>query len=138
MSKRSYSDKDKATALAALDANGGNLLRTSKALSIPLQTLANWAGGKGLSADVPDIKNEKKEELADAFDRLVRACIGRAAEMLENRDAVEFKDLGMVAAIATDKMQLLKGQATAIQHNVNLSPEQRKAKILELRGKLAG
>ncbi len=46
MAKRRYSDQEKAEALAALDANGGNLLKTSEQIGIPRQTIQEWASGR--------------------------------------------------------------------------------------------
>jgi transposase-like protein len=45
MARHHYTDEQRANALAALAANGGNANRAAKELGIPVRTLRNW--GKG-------------------------------------------------------------------------------------------
>lgn len=130
MSKRQYSDNDKATALSILDANGGNVNQTAKQIGIPRKTLEMWANNRHLSADVADIRQEKKASLAEKFqelaDKLVDDLIRRVGEG-------KFVEQATAAAIAVDKMQLLKGAPTAISKDVsNVTNEDRANRILEL------
>ncbi|HYD00890.1 MAG TPA: hypothetical protein VEB22_06650 [Phycisphaerales bacterium] len=111
--KRQYSDSDKATALAALDANGGNVRRTARETGIPEKTIADWRDGRGVVPEVAEIREEKKEALGDVFERVSRLYLERAL----SEDAVsetKGKDAVIAAATAADKMQLLRGRPTAI------------------------
>lgn len=65
MAKRSYSDEQKASALAALAANGGNVNLTSGQIGVPRHTLLKWAFGEGAHTSVTDIGHQKKQGLAD-------------------------------------------------------------------------
>jgi hypothetical protein len=47
--KRMYSDEEKASALAALAANGGNALLTAQQTGVPRTTLRKWAGGSWMT-----------------------------------------------------------------------------------------
>ena len=49
MAKRSYSDEQKASALAALAANGGNARLTAAQVGVPRTTLLKWAAGKAFT-----------------------------------------------------------------------------------------
>lgn len=110
---RQYSEADKATALALLQANGGNLSRTASELKMPLATLQQWRDGKGIHPDVLEKREEKKELLDGLFEQVARTYLGRAL----SDDAVTAssgKDAIITAATAVDKMRLLREQPTQI------------------------
>ena len=130
MSKRQYSDNDKASALAALDANGGNVSGTARQLKIPRTTLLEWEATRGISADVPNIRQEKKESLAEKFEQLAEKLVD---DLIARVGEGKFVEEATAAAIATDKMQLLRGSPTAISKDVSeRTNEERAARILEL------
>jgi hypothetical protein len=106
---RKYSDKDKATALAALDANGGNAAKTARETKIPRATIQEWANGR-VSDDVPEIRHETKRELIDMFrDELYEIF----AELPHKRGDATYAQLATAAGIFNDKVQLLSGGATS-------------------------
>jgi truncated hemoglobin YjbI len=111
MSKRSYSDKEKASALAALDANGGNVNRTARQIGIGESTLRQWAKNQHVAADVADIREQKKEELGDIFERLTRKGL---AYLEDNMSSGRYGEISIGVCQWTDKMQLLRGEATTI------------------------
>jgi transposase-like protein len=61
--QRRYSDREKATALAVLDANNGDALATARQTGIPRSTLRRWVSGS-VSADVAGLRQEKKADLS--------------------------------------------------------------------------
>ncbi len=71
MGKRTYSDTEKATALAMLDANRGNLSRTQRETSVPRSTLREWRDGRH-PGEVADIRQEKRVELAGLLEQVLR------------------------------------------------------------------
>ena len=109
--KRQYSDSDKATALAALDANGGNVSGTARQLSIPAKTIENWAKSRGVHPAVAKMGEVKKRELADKLEELAHQIIDAAPDKIEKAG---LKDSMIAAGTAIDKMQLLRGKPTAI------------------------
>ena len=130
MSKRQYSDSDKAAALAALDANDGNVNRTAKQVRVPRKTLAMWASNRHLSADVADIRQEKRKELSERLEDLAHTLVDILPDKLP---AASVRDLAGALIVAVDKMQLLKGAPTAISKDVSeRTNEERAARILEL------
>jgi transposase-like protein len=132
VSKRRYSDDEKAAALAFLRFNGGNVLKSAKALGIPHKTLDEWAKGKNQHPEVADLRNEKKEEISALIEQAVREMVGASAGKLSTAN---FQQLWTSVGIAVDKMQLLKGEPTNINRDVTLTPEQKK-KAEELRLRL--
>ena len=135
--KRDYSDKEKASALAALDFNGGNLKYTAQQLGISERTLGWWAGrykkkqsdeapqAGGSNPDILVQKQEIKESLADRLELLAHKYIDRL-EKLEKVTAIDM-------AVVVDKMLLLRGQATNISKDVSaMKLEERQGRILEL------
>lgn len=108
MTKRQYSDNDKATALAALDANGGNVTKTARETKIPASTITEWRDGR-IHADVTDIRDEKVLELSELVEIELRAIF---AEMGVKRATASYANLATAAGIFVDKKQLLAGKAT--------------------------
>lgn len=113
MGKRQYSDNDKAAALAALDANGGNVNQTASQLGVPRKTLEDWHKGRAVNTDVAEIRQDKKEELADVFERVARKYLAHAESDTVVTDA-SGKDAIVSAATAVDKMRLLRNLPTEI------------------------
>jgi transposase-like protein len=116
-----YSDEQRAAVLAALDANGGNLTRTARETGVPRQTIQTWAGqrdGQPISAEV---RQENRLTLAD----LIRAELDAIFEAMPGkRQNADYKTLGTVAGILSDKLTLLDGGATSrIDLNVRNLPE---------------
>ena len=107
MGKRTYSDTEKATALAMLDANGGNLSRTQRETSVPRSTLREWRDGRH-HGEVADIRQEKRVELADLLEEKVLAMLGGITKAKIQKTGV--KDLMTAVGIGTDKILALRGQ----------------------------
>lgn len=129
MARREYSDEDKATALAALDANGGNVQRTARTLGIPEPTLRGWARKRGIHPTVVELHDQKKGSLADELEeiaeKLAGAMPGKVAEASLQQTATS---LGIVI----DKMQLLRGQPTNITDDASLTDAERATRIVRL------
>lgn len=119
--RRWYSEKEKADALAAVDANGGSIWVTAKKLSIPYVTLKLWvaAGTTGngdqrpkLPVTTTEVLTESKRDLLQALDRSRWLYLDRLSEP----KAVE-QTSGYYAAITfktlNEAHQLLSGNATS-------------------------
>lgn len=129
MSKRQYSDKDKAAALALLDANEGNVRKTARDTGVPHKTLDGWAKGR-INADCADIRTDKRKELSERLEDLAHTLVDLLPEKLPNASV---RDLAGALIVAVDKMQLLKGSPTTISKDVSeRTNEERAARILEL------
>jgi transposase-like protein len=107
---RRYSDAERAEALAALDANGGNVSKTARDLGLPRKTLAEWADGH-IHSDVAELRQEKKIDLAARLEQIARQL---AEAMPEKMAAASLQQVATSMGIAIDKMQLLRGQPTNI------------------------
>jgi hypothetical protein len=107
---RRYSDEEKAAALVALAANGGDVSRTARQIGIPINTIANWSKGMVHPA-VTKIGEEKKPLLADLFESFV----GRVLALTTDADiqGSTLKDRFTAAGIAIDKARLLRGEPGA-------------------------
>lgn len=136
--KRQYSDNDKAVALATLDANGGDVPKTAKMLKVPPSTLADWSKNRGVNKEVTEIRDIKKGGLADNLEKVAYKLTENLSIRAESELSVlvPMKDMATSLGIVIDKMQLLKGEPTAI--NKNLTDEERAKKAAEIleRGKL--
>ncbi len=132
--QRRYSDDERAAALAALAANGGNLSQTARQLGIPKATLRAWRDGAA-HPEASENSTPKKAALAHRLEEVAHQILdGMTAERL----LLSAPHQAMTAlGIAVDKMQLLRGRATAItdQTHVHLemSEEEVDARLAELR-----
>lgn len=108
--RRRYSDVEQGEALAALTANGGNVLRTAAVTGIPETTLRQWA--RGVCRPLPaELREQKKSELAERFEAMAFAAVEVVADKLEQLQPYQ---AALVAGICTDKALLLRGEATSI------------------------
>jgi hypothetical protein len=135
--KRQYSDNDKALALATLDANGGDVRKTAKTLKMPESTLSDWSKNRGVNKEVTEIREVKKKELSERLEdvayKLTDNLMIRADSELSI--LVPMKDIATSLGIVVDKMQLLKGEPTAITKEL-LSTEERESIKGQIREKL--
>jgi transposase-like protein len=107
MVKRQYSEDDKAAALAALAANGGNVLRTARELSIPHGTLRRWVDGEGVGAGVAQKRKKKTGELREELKALAVAITGAMPGKIE---AADLRDAAVALGIVADKYLALRGE----------------------------
>ena len=128
MSKRIYSDEEKGAALAALDANKGNVHGTARLLGIPDSTLDEWARGRNQSAAVPNMRERKKGELAEKFDEVAHMLLDATTDDAEGVQRTGVRDRMVAAGVAVDKKLLLAGKATQIhEHRAGPSEMVRRA-----------
>jgi transposase-like protein len=110
--KRRYSDEERAEALAALDANGGNLSRTARQTGVPRITLRQWAQGR-VAPGVSVLRQVKKADLAQRMEDLAHALLDDLAR--PNRLAsASVQQAATALGIAVDKMRLLRNEPTSI------------------------
>lgn len=125
--KRRYSDEEKAQALAILDACGGDVSKAARQAGVPRKTLGEWANGRAVVSVVAEIRQEKKaelsERLAEVAHKLVDAIPGKVSDATLQQVATSL-------GITIDKMQLLKGEPTAI--NANLTDVERTDRVVAL------
>jgi transposase-like protein len=105
VARRRYSDETRAAALAALQANGGNVARTAAQIGVGEDALRTWARGLR-HPEARQMSVVKTEPLAEAFERLARLMLAVATEGADQLDA---KDAMIAAGIATDKVIALRG-----------------------------
>lgn len=105
--RRKFSDDERATILAALAANGGNVAKTAAETGVSERTIRSWKNGER-HPEAAQMCELKKGPLADQFEELAYRLLGVAVRKLDGLNA---KDAIIAAATATDKMRLLRGQS---------------------------
>jgi transposase-like protein len=111
VAKQQYSDDDKANALAALQANGGNTSLTARQLGIPRATLINWSNGNGVHPVVSEIGQVKKEALADRLEDVAHRLVDAMPDKIKDAN---LQQVTVSMGIAVEKMRLLREQPTSI------------------------
>lgn len=111
MTRRTYSDDERAIALAMLAANNGNTKRTSRDLGIAESTLRCWSDGTRHPEARADA-GAVMPQLADAFEAIARRLLAAVTD--EKLAEVNVVAMAKCAGIATDKLLLLNGSPTVI------------------------
>lgn len=106
--RRRYSDSDKAAALAALDANGGNVYKTARELKLPMSTLQEWASGR-INHAIPELRERKKEEISQRLVDVVHQLIDALPTKITDAN---LQQVSTSLGIAVEKIQLLDGDPT--------------------------
>lgn len=120
MARKTYSDADRAAALAAITANGGDVTaKLGRDLGIPVGTLRSWAAGDVKVARTANVRTLKKdaEEAIDAMcERVARFGLAYVLSWHETQPDPDPRLLSAVmtsVGISIDKMRLLREQSTA-------------------------
>jgi transposase-like protein len=125
--QRRYSDEERANALAALAANGGNFAKTARDLGIPRRTLQDWHKGT-IHPEAAENSAPKKTALTEQFENLAYQMLEIAFAKAAELDA---KAATVAAATAVDKMLLLRGKPTSI-YDTPISDEERNQRLAAL------
>lgn len=119
-SRRQYSDREIAEALAVFDACG-SLTETSKATGIADSTLNPWIlNRRVLNTDISAMREGKQLDspsLSAKFDRIAHLATSHVLARLEDpkrANKTPLPHLMTAAGISVDKSQLLKGLPTSI------------------------
>lgn len=102
-------------AVVRMAAEGLSISATARALGVSRNTVCAVREREGFS-----IEQEKKELLRD-FRRAQRLSVEKVIELLP--EVKSAKDAAIVAAVMTDKAQLLSGEATARVERVEIRPD---------------
>ena len=139
---RTYTDDDKAIALAALDANCGNAKRTARELGIPVRTLTHWRNRERQVDATPENDDGSAATLSPVARRLPQ----QRAALADNLEAIAYRairllpramklataaQLAVVLGVAVDKMRLLREQSTSNKRDV-LSDEERIQRLTDI------
>lgn len=111
MAVRKYSEDDRATALAFLEANKGNLAKTARQTGVSRNTIRYWAQGGAINEKTVESSTHKKGDLAALWEAEAQAALEQATGIRDSGDA-NYRDLITAAAIATDKVRTLRGTIT--------------------------
>lgn len=111
--RRRYSDDDRAAALAALAANGGNVARTAARLGIPVKTLANWARGDR-HPEAAQLGERKKGDMAAALEAVAWQILDALPHKIGK---APLNQAAVALGIAIDKARLLRGEPTEIRRD---------------------
>lgn len=125
MERRKYTDEERAAALAALDANAGNVARTAEQLGIPASTLQYWQEMDAL----PKLREQKKVQLADRLEEIAYQLVEALPGKIKKANLLQ---TATTLGITIDKMQLLRGLPTNISDDASLTDEQRMAELNRL------
>lgn len=107
-----YSEAKISEVLTVLDANEGNVAKTSRDTGIGRSTIQKWRDSILPGKDVSSVREkvaQKKEGLADKLERIAHKVVGSVLQE-DFKEFGSFKDRMTAAGIAIDKMRLLRGQ----------------------------
>jgi len=120
-----YSDDDRALALAAIEANGGDIVKAARFCGIHVNTLRYWAKGGAVNKNTTKLRIQKKASIADRLEAIVHSLIDAMPDKIEE---ATLQQVSTSIGIAVDKMRLLREEPTNISANLN-SPEARMERL---------
>ena len=115
MTDMAYTEQQRADTLIALEANGGNILRTSEQMNVAEATIRAWvAESRDQKTDLAVAANELLPATREAFKNRLTSLRDKVLGHLE----VNFEDLSaresvVALGILIDKVELLEGNATS-------------------------
>lgn len=119
--RRTYSDMEKARAMAVFDLCG-NLTETANKTGIPDSTLSQWIRGQTHAANksLPKLRSEAGLSLADNFEEIAFEVATVALRKLRGKgaDKIPFGQLMSGASNAVNNSQLLRGLPTNISESI--------------------
>lgn len=124
MSRRVYTDEDKAKGLALLAVHEGNIKRTARELDIPINTVRAWkqaAEKDNLPVAVGEALPAVAEDFVADFGRVRDKALLELERQIENGD-VKGQALVTAVGVLTDKIRVAEGLATSRNEHVNLGP----------------
>ncbi|HYF38777.1 MAG TPA: transposase [Gemmatimonadales bacterium] len=121
MAFKRYTDEEREAILAILEVNGGDTETTAAQTGVHQNTLIRWRD------DLTKLGDKKKAALADRLEELAHILV----DAIPNK--VAFAPLQQVATtlgIVTEKMLLLRGEPTSIEHHSSEDARERIARRL--------
>jgi len=103
--RRRYTKRQKLTAVIAADMT--SVEAAAEASGVPRRTLRNWMDDPAMAA----LRHNAREHLAEEMTVIARLATQKLGEAIRD-GRLEPRDLILAAGMATDKSQLLSGQAT--------------------------
>jgi transposase-like protein len=138
---RTYSDRERAEALAVLDAVGGVVARAAKMTGVPEKTLSGWAEEGRVKPEVLEEKKEIKAALYDRIETLAGDIIGLMVrrvkdDILADRK-IGFSEASVALGVLIDKMEKLRGMpgggaGPGQTPSAGLTPEQKQRQAADL------
>ncbi len=119
--RRRYTKRDKMSAVLAAEAS--STIAAAESTGIPRKTIAYWLEQPEFAA----LRQKSAEERGEAYRLASTLALGRLIEMIPEMEA---RDLITFMGVATDKGQLLAGQATERTETRDLSFPDHEADIL--------
>lgn len=122
-----YGADDKARALVTLKANDGNLKRTSRETNIPVGTLRRWKnamegeGPVGHLVEAIDALPEAEDEFVREAEIIRSKALRLIGDKIDSGDA-KVGELNAVVGTLTDKVRLIRGEATSRSESVHHGP----------------
>lgn len=108
--RRRYTDADRASALAALDANEGNIRKTARDTGISASTITGWRDTRTLEGT--EVRAQKKAELADKLEDVAHKLVDALPSKLSEAN---LQQVATSLGITIDKLRLLREESTAIE-----------------------
>ena len=113
-----YTDREKAEALVALEQHNGNATATERSTGIPAETLTAWRSGRGVNRDVARLCELIQRGLDGQIEDIVQMTLAQIPKAIP---AATYNQLMVGLGIGIDKMLILRGQASSITENRNVT-----------------
>jgi transposase-like protein len=121
MAFRKYADEERSAILEILAVNGGDVSVTSEQTGVPERTLFHWKN------EAAKVGSGKKAALADRMEELAHILIDAIPAKVTG---AHLNHIAVTLGIVTEKMLLLRGEPTSIEHHSSEDARERIARRL--------
>lgn len=126
MSRRVYTEKDKAKVAVLLQGNDGNIKRTARESGVAISTVRGWKQAwerEGLPEKIEEAVPEARADILLELKEIVSLAMNRLKEELAKPGTkISAKDLAWVTGVFVDKIRVIEGQATTRHETVHELP----------------
>lgn len=131
-----YKDEEKAAAIVVC-AVIGSQNKAEDALNIPQQTLSDWVNGRHINERVRTMAKHFAEEISKGFEEILTLGMQQTIDALKGGKMSD-KDRNWLVVFGADKWLVLNNMANQIVSSVDISDDEKRAKLIELQTKLKG
>jgi hypothetical protein len=129
MSRRAYTDEDRATVKLALEINKGNIKATHRDTGVPYMTIKAWKDkweDEGVPAEVSDALPAIATDFVEEGVQVRDAALLKIKELIPKSRIQDLRSLATLVGILDDKVRLAQGLATSRSEavHIHVDPEE--------------
>lgn len=109
--RRQYGDRQRATVLAVLEAQDGNIAATVRITGVPYKTISDWRDSLSNDPEIASYREESKQSLSLKLENLAHKLVDAAPKKIRKASLAQ---VATAFDLSIKNLQLINGQPTSI------------------------